>query len=115
MTQKEINKYKKDRTRELIKEYLGSKFYFLENFLDGKGYEEYVKENLNKITRKKVYGVEKIDKEYRGISSPYILYQDVLNKCEECIEYVNNDLKNDEFLNSFNTNQTLSSSNNKQQ
>lgn len=76
-----------DDIRQRIDEYAGKHFRFLAEYLDG-GYEGYVKDNLKKITHKKVYGVERIRYEYKNIHSPYILEQQVLADCEKTLEYV---------------------------
>ena len=73
--------------RQCIDDYIGKHFRFLENYIDG-GYEEYVRDNLKKITHKKVYGVERIREEYKKIKSPYLLEQQVLEDCEKTLEYV---------------------------
>lgn len=73
--------------RQRIDEYIGKHFRFLVNYIDG-GYEGYVKDNLKKITHKKVYGVERIRSEYKKIHSPYILEQQVLSDCEKTLGYV---------------------------
>ena len=73
--------------RRCIDEYIGKHFRFLENYIDG-GYEEYVRDNLKKITHINVFGVEKIRTEYKKIHSPYLLEQRVLEDCEKTLEYV---------------------------
>ena len=73
--------------RRCIDEYIGNHFRFLENYIDG-GYEEYVRDNLKKITHKKVFGVETIRKEYKKIYSQFLLEQQVLEDCEKTLEYV---------------------------
>jgi hypothetical protein len=77
----------KTDVRRCIDEYIGKHFRFLENYIDG-GYERYVRDNLNKITHKKVFGVETIRKEYKNIHSPFLLEQQVLEDCEKTLEYV---------------------------
>lgn len=73
--------------RKRIDEYIGKHFRFLENYING-GYESYVSDNIHKITRYKVYGVEKIRNEYKKITSPYFLEQQVLEDCEKTLEYI---------------------------
>lgn len=70
--------------RQYIDEYIGKHFRFLVNYIDG-GYEGYVKDNLRKITHKKVYGVERIRSEYKNIHN---LEQEVLKDCENTLVYV---------------------------
>lgn len=78
---------RKTDVRRCIDEYIGKHFRFLENYIDG-GYEGYVRDNLKKITHKKVFGVETIRKEYKNIHSPFLLEQQVLEDCEKTLEYV---------------------------
>jgi len=78
---------RKTDVRRCIDEYIGKHFRFLENYIDG-GYEEYVRDNLKKITHINVFGVEKIRTEYKKIHSPYLLEQRVLEDCEKTLEYV---------------------------
>lgn len=78
---------RKTDVRRCIDEYIGKNFRFLENYIDG-GYERYVRDNLKKITHKKVFGVETIRKEYKNIHSPFLLEQQVLEDCEKTLEYV---------------------------
>ena len=73
--------------RQCIDEYIGKHFRFLENYLDG-GYEDYVRDNLKKITHQKVYGIERVRSEYKKINSPYFIEQQVLEDCEKTIQYV---------------------------
>jgi hypothetical protein len=78
---------RKTDVRRYIDEYIGKHFRFLENYIYG-GYEEYVRDNLKKITHKKVFGKETIRKEYKNIHSPFLLEQQVLEDCEKTLEYV---------------------------
>lgn len=78
---------RKTDVRRCIDEYIGKHFRFLENYIDG-GYESYVRDNLNKITHKKVFGVDTIREEYKNIHSPSLLEQQVLEDCEKTLEYV---------------------------
>lgn len=78
---------RKTDVRRCIDEYIGKHFIFLENYIDG-GFEEYVRDNLKKITHKKVFGVETIRTEYKKINSPYLLERQVLDDCEKTLEYV---------------------------
>ena len=78
---------RKTDVRRCIDEYIGKHFRFLENFIDG-GYEMYVQDNLKKITHKKVFGAERIRKEYKNIYSLFLLEQRVLKDCEKTLEYV---------------------------
>ena len=69
-----------------IKEYVGSDYYFLLDYLSG-GYENYVKENLFKITHKKVYGVFRLKSQYKKSNN---ILQTVLKNCEDTLNYINN-------------------------
>lgn len=79
----------KNKIRSYIDEYVGSHFRFLEHYIEG-GYEDYVRNNLRKITHKKVFGVEKKRSEFSKINSPQILEQKVLEFCEQTLEYIKN-------------------------
>lgn len=74
-------------TRKCIDEYIGKHFRFLENFLNG-GYENYVSENLHKITHQNVFGVLRCRSEYKNIHSEYFLEQRVLDDCEKTLDYI---------------------------
>ena len=74
--------------KKLIKEYAGTEFYFLTNFLDG-GYENYVSENLNKIVRKMVFGKSLIKPEYKKVPN-FQLEQKINEICYDTISYINN-------------------------
>lgn len=88
MSNEELNPaFCQTTVRRCIDEYVGNHFRFLENYIDG-GYEGYVRDNLKKITHKKVYGVERIRTEYKKIYSPYLLEKQVLGDCEKTLEYV---------------------------
>lgn len=82
----------KKEIRKLIKEYIGTEYYFLENFIDG-GYEPYIEKNIDKITTKLVYGVRVKRKEYRNIFSPELIKQKIIDNCEQTIYYVKESLE----------------------
>ena len=86
------NQYRKRLIRRMIKEYAGTHFYFLENYLDT-DYTEYVTANIRKIAYYRSFGREFRRREYKGISSNEILIQCVLNDCEKTIDYVKDTLK----------------------
>jgi hypothetical protein len=71
-----------------IDEYIGAHFRFLKNYLNG-GYEEYVRKNMQRITKRTVFGRKVMRSEYRHIKSPQILEQEVLLDCEKTLEYIN--------------------------
>lgn len=77
----------KSEIRRHIKEYVGTNYYFLENFLDG-GYEEYVDKNIRKIAMRKVYGREVKRSEYENIYSSYALKEKVLEYCKDTLKYI---------------------------
>lgn len=77
----------KSEIRRHIKEYVGTNFYFLENFLDG-GYEDYVDKNIRKITTRKVYGREVKRSEYKNIYSSHVLKKKILEYCEDTLNYI---------------------------
>ncbi len=78
---------KKKTIKKLIAEYAGSNFYFLLDYLNG-GYEEYVRNNIQKITEKVTFGKSYTRHEYRRIKSPAILEQRVLDDCENTLNCI---------------------------
>ncbi len=72
--------------KEKIKEYAGTNFYFLKDFLHG-NYENYVRENITKITHTNVFGKLRIRSEYRGMSGIEIINK-VLETCEKTLNYI---------------------------
>lgn len=78
------------RTICLIDEYIGKHFRFLHQYIEG-GYEDYVKENIDKITSHSVFGTVRKRKEYQGHSKESII-EAVLLDCEKTINYVKRNL-----------------------
>ena len=78
----------KKKILKLIDEYAGPNFRFLIDFLDG-NFENYVEENLESITHKKVYGSMRIRSEYKKMNG-YVLKQRILQICEDTLEYIKN-------------------------
>jgi len=72
--------------KEKIKEYAGTNFYFLIDFLHG-NYENYVRENITKITHKNVFGKLRLRDEYKGMSGVQITNR-VLDICEKTLKYI---------------------------
>jgi hypothetical protein len=70
-----------------IKEYSGTEYYFLIDYLDG-GYESYVDENLEKIVEKKSFGRIIRRPEYKNYRSHYELKCRVLEICENTLVYL---------------------------
>lgn len=92
-----MNKAQKKRViRQLISEYAGRHFMFMEKFLDG-GFESYVYQYMLDITHKKSFGKLQIRGEYK-ILSAYQTEQKIMKTCEEIIEFVNTELPKYKFL-----------------
>lgn len=81
----------KKEIRKLIKEYIGTEYYFLEKYLDG-GYESYIEKNIDKITTKLVYGVRVKRNEFKNIFSTELIKQKIIDNCEQTIYYVKQNL-----------------------
>lgn len=93
-----MNKAQRKRVvRQLISEYAGRHFMFMEKFLDG-GFESYVYQNLLDITHKKSFGKLNIREEYKTLSA-YQTEQKIMRTCEGIIEFVNTELPKYKFLN----------------
>jgi hypothetical protein len=74
----------------LIDEYIGKHFRFLHQYIEG-GYEDFVKQNIDKITSHSVFGTIRKRKEYQGKSEQGLI-DAVLLDCEKTVKYIKRNL-----------------------
>ena len=80
------------QTKLHIKEYAGSSYLFLIDYLERENeLEAYLENqvNLNKIIYKNVYGILRVRSEYKNINANQ-LSDYVLRTCKDTIEYIKN-------------------------
>jgi len=70
--------------RKMIREYAGSHFAFMINFLEG-GFEDYVAKNWEKIAYKKSFGHERLRSQFKCCQNPKY---EAMQTCEKIIDYV---------------------------
>lgn len=83
----------KQKIRKLIKEYSGTKFYFIADHIenrDSTAIREYVLSNLHNITHRICYGREYKLPQYKGTYNEQQLLDLVMDICNDTIEYINN-------------------------
>lgn len=89
---KESNNYllRKADVRRMIKEYAGTEYYFLSDYING-GWEDYLLRNMddiiNKVTTKVVHGVRRIRSEYK-YKNRYSIECEIRQTCEDTINYI---------------------------
>ena len=83
---------KKRIVRQLIKEYAGSHFFFMENYIEG-GFESSVSDNFQKIVYRNSFGKEHKREVFKDLHSNYMIEQRIFEICEDIIEYVNKELQ----------------------
>lgn len=85
---------RKSDVRRMIKEYVGTEYYFLADYING-GWEDYLLSNMddivNKVTTKVVHGVRRIRSEYK-YKNRYSIECEIHQTCEDTINYIKRSL-----------------------
>lgn len=80
----------KTDVRRMIKEYAGTEYYFLSDYING-GWEDYLLSNMddivNKVTTKVVHGVRRRRSEYKS-KNRYSIEHEIRQTCEDTINYI---------------------------
>lgn len=81
---------RKAEVRRMIKEYAGTEYYFLSDYING-GLEDYLLRNMddiiNKVTTKVVHGVRRTRSEYKS-KNRYSIECEIRQTCEDTINYI---------------------------
>jgi len=84
------SKSRKNDIRRMIKEYAGTEYYFLLEYVNG-GWEDYLSSNMddivNKVTTKIVHGVRRLRSKYRS-KNRYSIECEIRQTCEDTINYI---------------------------
>ena len=84
------SKSRKTDIRQMIKEYAGTEYYFLLDYIFG-GWEDYLSSNMddivNKVTTKVVHGVRRIRSKYKS-KNRYSIECEIRQTCEDTIDYI---------------------------
>ena len=84
------SKSRKTDVRRMIKEYAGTEYYFLLDYIDG-GWEDYLSSNMdnivNKVTTIVVHGVRRRRSKYKS-KNRYSIECEIRQTCEDTIDYI---------------------------
>ena len=90
------SKSRKNDIRRMIKEYAGTEYYFLADYVNG-GWEDYLSSNMddivNKVTTKVVHGVRRIRSKYKS-KNRYSIECEIRQTCEDTIDYIKCNINN---------------------
>lgn len=81
---------RKTDVRRMIKEYAGTEYYFLSDYING-GWEDYLLSNMddivNKVTTIVVHGVRKTRSKYKS-KNRYSIECEIYQTCENTVNYI---------------------------
>ena len=81
---------RKTDIRRMIKEYAGTEYYFLSDYING-GWEDYLSSNMddivNKVTTIVVHGVRRRRSKYKS-KNRYSIECEIRQTCEDTINYI---------------------------